>query len=177
MTGSQIDQGLTGDPDYQQLLGRISEVYRTGQNRAFQAANRHLTETYWQIGHDIVEYEQGGQVRAEYGKELLSNLSRDLKRLQGRGGSRSNLVYMRLLYVNYPISQKPSDLLSWSHYVELLRVSDPLERGFYEQQTIREKWSVPSCKRFTRLAYPNVGQVVRGGNNDVRCAIAGFAVR
>ncbi len=54
---------------------------------------------------------------------------------------------MRLLYLNYPISQKPSDLLSWSHYVELLRIEDKLERSFYEQQAIREKWSVPELQR------------------------------
>jgi predicted nuclease of restriction endonuclease-like (RecB) superfamily len=65
---------------------------------------------------------------------------------------------MRLLYLHYPISQKPSDFLSWSHYVELLRIDDKLERSFYEQQAIREKWSVPELQRqkksclFLRLA-------------------------
>ena len=65
---------------------------------------------------------------------------------------------MRLLYLHYPISQKPSNLLSWSHYVELLRIDDKLERSFYEQQAIREKWSVPELQRqkksslFLRLA-------------------------
>ncbi|HBJ34368.1 MAG TPA: hypothetical protein DDZ51_06310 [Planctomycetaceae bacterium] len=158
MTTGKNNPELTSDSHYQHLLGQISEVYRTGQNRAYQAANRYLTETYWQIGHDIVEFEQGGKERAEYGKALLSNLSRDLTGRHGKGFSRSNLVYMRLLYLNYPISQKPSDLLSWSHYVELLRIEDPLERGFYEQQAIREKWSVPELQRqkksalFLRLA-------------------------
>ncbi|MBF0107473.1 MAG: hypothetical protein HQM16_19370 [Deltaproteobacteria bacterium] len=149
---------LTTDSEYQRLLGRISEVYTTGQVRAHQAVNTHITETYWQIGHDIVEFEQGGKVRANYGKALLTNLSHDLKLRHGKGFSRSNLVYMRLLYLNYPISQKPSDLLSWSHYVELLKIDDKLERGFYEQQAIREKWSVPELQRqkqtslFLRLA-------------------------
>ena len=117
-----------------------------------------MTETYWQIGHDIVEFEQGGKIRADYGKALLTNLSRDLKLRHGKGFSRSNLIYMRLLYLHYPKGQKPSDLLSWSHYVELLRIDDPLERSFYEQQAIREKWSVPELQRqkksslFLRLA-------------------------
>jgi predicted nuclease of restriction endonuclease-like (RecB) superfamily len=148
----------TTDAEYQRLLGRISEVYTTGQARAHQAVNTCMTETYWQIGHDIVEYEQDGKARAVYGKALLTNLSRDLKLRHGKGFSRSNLVYMRLLYVHYPISQKPSDLLSWSHYVELLRIDDKLERSFYEQQAIREKWSVPELQRqkksslFLRLA-------------------------
>src|SRR5258706_12909990 len=133
--------------DYQHLLGRISEAYTTGQLRAHQAVNAHITETYWQIGHDIVEFEQGGKVRADHGTALLSSLSRDLTLRHGKGFSRSNLVYMRLIYLHYPISQKPSDLLSWSHYVELLRIDDALERNFYEQQAIREKWSVPELQR------------------------------
>ena len=76
----------------------------------------------------------------------------------GKGFSRSNLVYMRLLYLRYPISQKPSDLLSWSHYVELLKIDDALERSFYEKQSIADRWSVPELKRqkssalFLRLA-------------------------
>ena len=149
---------LTHDDGYQELVTRISDVYTTGRARAERAINAHITETYWQIGHDIVEFEQGGKVRAQYGKALLKQLSRDLALRHGRGFSHSNLVYMRLLYVEFPISQKPSDLLSWSHYVELLRVDDKLERSFYERQAIREKWSVPELQRqkksslFLRLA-------------------------
>jgi predicted nuclease of restriction endonuclease-like (RecB) superfamily len=148
----------TATPDYQRLLARISEVYTAGQVRAHQAVNTHITETYWQIGHDIVEFEQGGKIRAEYGKALLTNLSRDLSVRHGKGFSRSNVIYMRLIYLHYAKSQKPSDLLSWSHHVELLRIEDPLERSFYEKQAIREKWSVPELKRqkktslFLRLA-------------------------
>jgi DUF1016 N-terminal domain len=106
---------LQTNPDYQNLIDRISETYAAGRRRALQAVNSQLLETYWQIGHDIVEFEQGGKVRADYGTALL----RDLTRRHGKGFSRSNLIYMRLLYLEYPISQKPSDLLIWSHYVEL----------------------------------------------------------
>ena len=89
---------------------------------------------------------------------LLETLSRDLTLLHGKGFSRSNLVRMRQLYIEFPISAKPSHLLGWSHYVELLKVQDPLERSFYERQAIREKWSVPELQRqkksslFLRLA-------------------------
>ena len=149
---------LTADDGYQSLLGKISETYSTGQTRATQAVNAHITETYWQIGHDIVEFEQGGKTRADYGTGLLASLSRDLSARHGKGFSRSNVIYMRLLYLAYPKGQKPSDLLSWSHHVELLRIEDPLERSFYEKQAIREKWSIPELKRqkksslFLRLA-------------------------
>ena len=106
----------------------------------------------------LVEFEQAGNLRAEYGKALINNLAADLGLRHGRGFSRSNLVYMRLLYQRYPISQKPSHQLSWSHYVELLKLDDELERGFYEKQAIAERWSVPELKRqkasslFLRLA-------------------------
>lgn len=155
-------------PDYEHLLVRISDTYISGQVKAVQAVNIQLLETYWQIGRHIVEFEQGGNVRAEYGKALISNLSKDLSVLHGKGFSRSNIVYMRLLYLRYPISQKPSHLLSWSHFVELLKIEDDLERKFYEKQTISEKWSVPQLKRqkktalFQRLALSkNKEEIIR----------------
>jgi hypothetical protein len=75
----------TPPPDYQQLLGKISDTYVSGQVRATQAVNIQLLETYWQIGQYIVEFEQGGSARAEYGKALISNLAKDLSLLHGKG--------------------------------------------------------------------------------------------
>jgi predicted nuclease of restriction endonuclease-like (RecB) superfamily len=149
---------LTHTDSYRQLLEQISDAYTQGRVRAVQAVNAQLIETYWQVGQHIVEYEQAGNLRAEYGKALINNLATDLGLRHGKGFSRSNLVYMRLLYQRYPISQKPSHQLSWSHYVELLKLDDELERGFYEKQAIAERWSVPELKRqkasslFLRLA-------------------------
>lgn len=149
---------LTSNSDYQTLLGRISEVYTSGQARATQAVNTCITETYWQIGHDIVEFEQGGKARADYGKALLASLSRDLTLRHGKGFSRSNVTRFRQFYLAYPKCAKASHILSWSHYVELLKVDDEFERNFYEQQAIHEKWSVPEFQRqkksslFLRLA-------------------------
>ncbi|MDP2432227.1 MAG: PDDEXK nuclease domain-containing protein [Pseudomonadota bacterium] len=149
---------LTHTDGYLQLLEQISDAYTQGRVRAVQAVNGPLIETYWQVGRHIVEYEQAGSLRAEYGKALINNLAADLGLRHGKGFSRSNLVYMRLLYQRYPISQKPSHQLSWSHYVELLKLDDELERGFYEKQAIAERWSVPELKRqkasslFLRLA-------------------------
>ena len=151
-------EGTLADSEYQRLLGRISETYVTGQLRAVQAVNTQITETYWQLGRHIVEFEQAGNLRAEYGKALIDTLAADLRLRHGKGFSRSNFVYMRLLYLRYPISQKPSHQLSWPHYVELLKLDDALGRGFYEKQAITEHWSVPELKRqkaaslFLRLA-------------------------
>ena len=141
-----------GPRPYQQLLRQISETYASGQQKAAQTVNTFLMETYWQIGQYIVEFEQQGDPKAEYGKALLENLSKDLNALHGRGFSRSNLVYMRLFYLKYPISEKPSHQLSWSHYVELLKIDDPLERSFYEKQSITEGWSIPELKRQKRAS-------------------------
>ena len=143
---------------YQELLERISHRYAEGQAQAVRSVNEIIVETNWQIGKYIVEYEQGGKKKAEYGKGLLENLSKDLIPLHGKGFSRSNLQRMRQFYITYPICAKPSHKLSWSHWVELLKISDKLERSFYQQQTMLDGWSVPEFRRqkdsglFMRLA-------------------------
>jgi len=92
---------------------------------------------------------------------LLEELAKDLKLRHGRGFSRSNLSHMRQFFLRYPdfsMCEKASHKLSWSHYVELLKLDDELERQFYEKQTLAEAWSVPELKRqknsqlFLRLA-------------------------
>ena len=133
--------------NYRQLVSQISDTFVLGQQRAVIAVNTHLVETYWKIGEYIVEYEQGGNIRAEYGKRLLEQLSKDLSLLHGKGFGISNLYRMRQFRLTFPILAKPSQELSWSHYVELLKIEDPQERSFYEQQTLIEKWSVPQLIR------------------------------
>lgn len=110
---------------YEQLLDRIGSTLTTGRGRAMQAVNVHLLETYWRIGQNIVEFEQGGLVRAEYGSGLIPRLSKDLTLRHGKGFSRSNLKSMRQFYLAFPKSQTVSGLLSWSHVVELLKIDDP----------------------------------------------------
>jgi predicted nuclease of restriction endonuclease-like (RecB) superfamily len=146
------------DTAYLDLLGQISDTYAQGRIQAVRAVNAHITQTYWRVGRQIVEFEQAGKIRAEYGKALLVRLSADLGLRHGKGFSRSNLTYMRLFYLRYPICEKPSHILSWSHYLELLKLDDELERSFYENQAIAERWSVPELRRqkrsslFLRLA-------------------------
>ena len=130
------------DKNYQDLISQISETYVQGQNKAVISVNSHLVNTYWEIGQYIVEFEQKGKLRAEYGKALLQNPSMDLKLKHGRGFSLSNVKRMRQFYVEFQKGATAPHLLSWSHYVELLKVSNELERSFYLQQTINESWSI-----------------------------------
>jgi predicted nuclease of restriction endonuclease-like (RecB) superfamily len=143
---------------YQELIERISQRYVAGQAQAVRSVNEVIIETNWEIGKYIVEYEQEGSPKAKYGVKLLETLSRDLTLLHGRGFSRPNLNNMRMFYLYFPICQTLSNKLSWSHYCEIIKISDELERSFYLQQNIRDNWSVRELKRqkdsglFMRLA-------------------------
>jgi hypothetical protein len=97
-------------PPYQSLLGQITDTYAQGRQRALAAVNQALVETYWQIGRHIVEFERAGKAKAGYGKALINRLASDLSLELGKGFSRSNLIYMRLFYLEFPISEKPSHL-------------------------------------------------------------------
>ena len=123
-------------------ISKISNTYVQGQQKAVISVNSHLVETYWKIGQDIVEFEQKGKQRAEYGKALLQNISKDLKLIHGKGFSLSNVKRMRQFYLEFKKGATVSHQLGWSHYVELLKIDDKLERGFYEQQSNIENWSV-----------------------------------
>ncbi len=144
--------------EYQNLLHRITSIYTDGQVAAVRSVQRTLLLTYWQIGQIMVEFEQGGQLRADYGTQLLPRLSRDLSHQLGKGFNRSNLIYMRLLYLKYPKSAILSHQLTWAHYMELVKIDHDLERSFYEKQAIVERWTVRELKRqkrsslFLRLA-------------------------
>ena len=146
------------DKNYKGLVSHISEIYVQGREKATIAVNTHLVDTYWKIGQYIVEFEQKGKERAEYGTALLKELSTDLKLQHGKGFSLSNIKRMRQFYVEFPKGATASHLLGWSHYVEILKINDKLEKGFYLQQSINEKWSVRELIRqkksslFLRLA-------------------------
>lgn len=149
---------IVRSPLYQELIESIGHALLEGRSRALYAVNMALVRTNWQIGRYIVEYEQKGNERAEYGAELLNNLSHDLTIAYGKGFSRSNIVYMRKFYLYFPQSETLSPVLSWSHYFEILKAEDQLEINFYANQCARENWSVRELKRqmksllFHRLA-------------------------
>ncbi|MDD4969149.1 MAG: DUF1016 N-terminal domain-containing protein [Paludibacter sp.] len=100
------------DSNYLNLLNCISDTYTNSRRKAIQAINSNMVDTYWKIGQYIVEFEQGGNIKAKYGKALLENLSKDLSQVHGKGFSRSNLSYMRLFYQRYPICEELPHKLS-----------------------------------------------------------------
>ena len=144
--------------NYQQLVEKIGERYHSAQHKIVSAVNTNMLYAYWDIGKFIVEFEQHGKQKAEYGSGLLQNLSKDLSKMHGRGFSRSNLNYMRLLYNKYPICETLSHKLSWSHYCELLKIEGDSVRNFYEKQAIIDNWGIRELRRqkktglFHRLA-------------------------
>lgn len=144
--------------DYLKLIDSIGITIETARNRAVQAINNELLSANWVVGKYIIEYEQNGNEKADYGSSLLTNLSKDLKSRFGRGFSKSNVYLMRQFYLKYPKFQSVTGKLTWTHYAEILGVSDDHARGFYEKQAINEKWSVRELKRqidsslFERLA-------------------------
>ena len=144
------DGEQTCTPAAQTLAPAVSEIrtlLETSRKNVAQQVNQELLSTYWKIGEVIVRYEQNDSVRAAYGEKTLLQLSKALTKELGRGFSRSNLQNMRLLYLNYPICQTVSGKLSWSHYCELLSISDKEKRSFYEKEAVNAGWSVRELRR------------------------------
>ena len=100
------------NPEYNALLQHVGDTQEKGRKSVVNAVSSLMVRTYWEIGRQIVEYEQHGDEKAEYGSDVLNRLSRDLTDRYGKGFSHSNVVYMRRLYLTYPKSQTLSDFLS-----------------------------------------------------------------
>ena len=154
-----LSNGLaTSDSEYVRLVSLISDTWEKAKGRVALAVNTELLDANWQTGRYIVEFEQGGNTKARYGEQLITNLAKDLTRLRGKGFSRSNLFNMRLFYVRFPKIQTVSGQLTWSHYLELLKCDDTLEMQFYMKESISQGWKVRELKRqinsslFQRLA-------------------------
>lgn len=131
----------------EKLITEIKNLILNARDNVERQINHTMLMTYWNIGRIIVEYEQGGEHRAEYGKQLIKNLSRELTQDVGRGFSMSNLFNMRAFYLNYPKFQSATGKLSWTHYCELLSVSDVNSRSFYEKECENSNWSVKELRR------------------------------
>ena len=114
-----LSNGLAiSDSEYVRLVSLISDTWEKAKGRAALAVNTELLDANWQTGRYIVEFEQGGNTKARYGEQLITNLAKDLTRLRGKGFSRSNLFNMRLFYVRFPKIQTVSGQLTWRHHFE-----------------------------------------------------------
>ncbi len=129
------------------LIDDIKEILDKARSNVAREVNNELIISYWKIGEIIVRYEQNENIRAAYGEQTLKQLSKALTKEFGKGFSRSNLQNMRAFYLSYENCQTLSGKLSWSHYCELLSVSDKDKRSFYEKEAINSSWSVRELKR------------------------------
>lgn len=147
MQTSVIEKTKNNDEIIIDMYNQISAIITNNKNKIFYQINNTLVETNFMIGKIIVENEQNGNIRAEYGKEVLMKLSKKLTNKFGTGFSRSGLQNMRLFYIKYKNSQPLAGNLSWSHYCYLIYIEDDDERKFYEKECINSKWSKRELKR------------------------------
>jgi len=142
------------------LFENIKNLIKESQNRIITAISNTMSLTYFEIGRMIVEEEQKGELRANYGKQIIKTLSTKLTKDFGQGFSMRNIEQMRQFYIVYSIPQTLSAefKLSWSHYLILMRINDENERRFYEVESIKNNWSLRELKRqlnsalYTRLS-------------------------
>lgn len=155
----ETQKPISKNNSYDALIDKIGQLLLEGRKKAANLVANVLVTTHWEIGQNIVEFEQNGNEKAEYGTKLFDKIARDLFAKYGKTFSRSTLIYIRKFYLVYPsIGESIIHQLSWTHIIELLKLDDEVERKFYEQQIIKENWTVEELKRqknsslFHRLA-------------------------
>ncbi|MFH0978997.1 MAG: DUF1016 N-terminal domain-containing protein [Candidatus Woesearchaeota archaeon] len=131
--------------EYRGLIQKIGRQLDEARGQAVREVNKIMVNTYWLIGKEIVEYEQKGSKRAQYGTKLLENISRDLTKIYGKGFSVDNIENMRRFYLCFKNSETLSRKLSWSAYCLILRLDNHLAREFYIIEA--ENWSVRELER------------------------------
>lgn len=155
-------KSIKAKPNYNKLLVDIGISIEEARQNAVKAINSQLVKANWKIGRHIIEFEQQGIERAEYGSALLAKLSKDLKLRHGKGFGRRNILDMRRFYLVYPIWQAVPAKLSWTHLITLLAITDDTARKFYEKQSVVENWSYRELERqidsslFERLALSRI---------------------
>ena len=142
-----------------EFISGIRELLIEARKSVVRQVNTTMLTTYYEIGRRIVEQEQQGKEDANYGEYILVRLSKSLSGSFGRGFSKRNLELMRQFYLTYRIAKSPiSQSLSWTHYIRLIRISDPDERSFYEIEAAENNWRGRELNRqfdsalFQRLA-------------------------
>lgn len=136
--------------DYSELssvVKQVKSILNEARSNVSNQVNAELLKAYWNIGRVVCEYEQSAPERADYGKQTIRKLAKELTREFGKGFSVSNIQFMRRFYKTYSIQQTASVKLGWSHYCELLTITDSDKRSFYEKEAINANWSVRELKR------------------------------
>ena len=123
------------------IFDNIKEMVMASRNKVYTVVNTEMLNLYWNIGKAIMEIQQGDE-RANYGEAVLEKLSLKLTNEFGKGFSIINLRRMRKFYSLFPIRSTVLNELSWSHYLELIKIEDELKRNFYLNETINSRWSV-----------------------------------
>ena len=139
-------------------INEIKKILKNARQKAYTAVNSAMVEAYWEIGRRIVEEEQNGKERAEYGKEILKNLSKELTEEFGKGYSYRTLREIRQFYLMFSDFEKwrtVSAKLTWSHFQKVLRVSDEKARIFYLMEAAENMWSVRTLDRNISTLYYN----------------------
>ncbi len=138
---------LAGSADLAPLLGTLRQLISDARSRALRAVDVIQVQTCWQVGHHIVEFEQGGAARAVYGKRLLPLLAEQLTGEFGSGFDASNLRYMRLFYQAFPKRDALRHELSWTHYRLLSKVQSIDARQWYMAEAAAQNWSTRALQR------------------------------
>ena len=139
-------------------INEIKKILKNARQKAYTAVNSAMVEAYWEIGRRIVEEEQSGRERAEYGKEIIKNLSKELTEEFGKGFGERNIRNIRQFYVLFSDYEKWKSLISkltWTHIQKVLRVSDEKARIFYLTEAAENMWSVRALDRNISTLYYN----------------------
>ena len=137
---------INSDNEINNIFDNIKELVIDSRNRVYATVNTEMLNLYWNIGKAIMEIQQGDE-RASYGETVLEKLSQKLTAEFGKGFSKRNLERMRKFYIYFPIATTVSSQLSWSHYLEILKVDEEPKRNFYIKETINSRWSVRELQR------------------------------
>lgn len=134
--------------DEMNFIYEIKQIVTEARQKAYSAINSAMVEAYWFMGKRIVEEQQQGKERAEYGAELLKELSKALTSEFGKGFSVGSLYYYRQFYITFPeIFATPWRILSWSHYKRIMQVSNPEARAWYLKEAQEQMWSYRTLDR------------------------------
>ena len=128
------------------IFNNIKELVVNSRNKIYTTVNIEMLKLYWNIGKIIMEIQQGDE-RSKYGDSILEKLSEKLTSEFGKGFSKRNLERMRKFYICFPITTTVSSQLSWSHYLELIKIEEKSKRNFYFNECINTKWSVRELQR------------------------------